>query len=247
MTITLYDIPNSTPGQAWSPNTLRTRISLNYKGLDFVTEWLEYPDIGPTMKRIGANPTTKRDDGSGEDVYTLPAIYDSETEQAISDSFNIAIYLDEKYPDSPPLFPGDSRAAIAAFLHLFNIHVVNHVLPMVVPAATLHLNPPSQEYCRRGKALNVTLEECYPGGPEREEAMRRVQAGLSMVSDFYDRNGSQTPFFFGDKFSFADAVVVARLLSMKLYLLEPEWQAVQTFNQGRWLRLLAVSKGYYTM
>ncbi|KAH7153819.1 hypothetical protein DER46DRAFT_611994 [Fusarium sp. MPI-SDFR-AT-0072] len=43
--ITFFDIPSRSPQVCWSMNTWRTRLLLNYKGLDYKTEWLEYPEI----------------------------------------------------------------------------------------------------------------------------------------------------------------------------------------------------------
>lgn len=84
-------------------------LSLQLKGIPFKTEWVEYPDIEPLCKRIGALPTSKKTDG--RDHYTLPTIFDPSTGRAISDSLPIALYLDQTYPDSPghSLFPNKGR------------------------------------------------------------------------------------------------------------------------------------------
>ena len=50
---------------------------LHYKGLPFRTQWVEYPDIEPTLRLLDALPTSKNEDGS--DYYTLPVIHDDST------------------------------------------------------------------------------------------------------------------------------------------------------------------------
>jgi len=32
--------------------TRKARISLNFKGIDYETQWLEYPDVAPTLKSL---------------------------------------------------------------------------------------------------------------------------------------------------------------------------------------------------
>ncbi|GAW07249.1 AChain Crystal Structure Of Glutathione Transferase Gstfua3 From Phanerochaete Chrysosporium [Lentinula edodes] len=115
-TIVFYDIPFAESNICWSPNTWKTRYSLNYKGLSYRTEWIEYPDIEALCIKIGAAPTDVKADGITPD-YTLPVIYDPSTDKTISDSFAIALYLDTAYPDTPKLFPPGTQALQEAFVH----------------------------------------------------------------------------------------------------------------------------------
>jgi hypothetical protein len=36
--------------------TIQARASLNYKGVPYKTEWTEYPDVAPTLKKAGIAP-----------------------------------------------------------------------------------------------------------------------------------------------------------------------------------------------
>lgn len=62
----LYDLP-SQQGTAWSLNPWKSkcdpcwdvpvltgsaRLILNFKGIDYKTEWVEFPDIEPKMKSL---------------------------------------------------------------------------------------------------------------------------------------------------------------------------------------------------
>ena len=110
--ITLFDIPSTTPGISASPSVWKTRLCLNYKKLPFKVEWVEFPDIEALSKKYGFEPTRKRPDGSP--LYTLPAIIDVDEETgrvkaAMSNSFTIARYLDEAYPNTPKLFIGSEE------------------------------------------------------------------------------------------------------------------------------------------
>ncbi|KAK0215070.1 hypothetical protein IW262DRAFT_1440636 [Armillaria fumosa] len=61
--ITIYDIPSIAPGSDWSPDVWKVRYVLNYKGLSYQTEWVEYPDIEPLYTKIGAKSHITKPDG----------------------------------------------------------------------------------------------------------------------------------------------------------------------------------------
>lgn len=48
--IVLFDIDRRDGRACWSPSVWKTRFVLNFKGLDYETRWLEFPDIGPTLE-----------------------------------------------------------------------------------------------------------------------------------------------------------------------------------------------------
>jgi hypothetical protein len=50
------------------------RYALNFKGIPHKTVFLEYLEIEPLCKKIGAKPT-----GESSTQYTLPVIYDPAT------------------------------------------------------------------------------------------------------------------------------------------------------------------------
>ncbi|KAG9104793.1 hypothetical protein FRC06_009262 [Ceratobasidium sp. 370] len=93
--IIFYDLVGK-DGISWSPNTYKTRV-----------EMLSFPDIQAKYKELGMTST----------AYTLPLIADPSSElngkpTYVSDSFKIAVYLDDKYPAPryPLVFPPGTRA-----------------------------------------------------------------------------------------------------------------------------------------
>ncbi len=48
--IVLYDISGKDHRACWSPNVWKTRYVLAFKNLDYTTEWIEFPDIAPTLE-----------------------------------------------------------------------------------------------------------------------------------------------------------------------------------------------------
>uniref|UniRef100_A0A0W0FQ43 GST N-terminal domain-containing protein n=1 Tax=Moniliophthora roreri TaxID=221103 RepID=A0A0W0FQ43_MONRR len=112
--ITLYDIgPVVVDGKetGLSPMVRRVMYILNYKGIPYNVKFLCYEDIQPTAKSLGAGPTGVRADGKTP-RYTVPFITDSATSPptAISDSINVAKYLENTYPNTPRIHPQDTEA-----------------------------------------------------------------------------------------------------------------------------------------
>ncbi|VDB92616.1 unnamed protein product [Peniophora sp. CBMAI 1063] len=170
--ITLYDISRKGFEQAsesekcWSMNTWKTRYALNLKGLKFKTKWLSFAAIEPKMKELGVAPhaTTIK--------YTVPTIYDPKTKKVVTESFAIAKYLDETYPDTPRLVaPG------TAVLHrTFLMRVVGPLLEATFPIICF----PIYEQCCMDEAdekLFRTTREEWEGmklediAPKTEEAL----------------------------------------------------------------------------
>jgi glutathione S-transferase len=88
------------------------RIILNYKRIPFTTVWIEYADVGNTVAALGAPPSAHYPDGSPR--YTVPTIYDPNTGRLVTDSVEIAKYLDEQYPERL-VFPNGMADQQAAF------------------------------------------------------------------------------------------------------------------------------------
>lgn len=77
---------------------------LNFKGIDYETAWLEYPDIAPTLQSYGVPPNDRSAPGITAD-YSSPAI--RYTDNTLSmDSWKIVFDLEKQYP-SPPLHLDD--------------------------------------------------------------------------------------------------------------------------------------------
>ncbi|EPQ54410.1 hypothetical protein GLOTRDRAFT_61485 [Gloeophyllum trabeum ATCC 11539] len=234
--IVLYDLPRKDPESGpWSPNTLKTRLALKYKGLPFKTVWLEYPDIVAECKKIGAPPTGAQPDGSP--FYTLPVIYDPSTKKAVADSYAIAEYLDATYPTDRQLMPAGTEGLHAAFYSAFDNHGFFPLVFVYGPLIPTILNPPSEEYFRRTK--KETLEQMAQ--TEQDEALRKGKAGFDVIQGWYEKAGKGKLFLMGDTPSWADIVVASTLASARNILgrHSEAWKAISEWHGGRWVRLTA--------
>ncbi len=97
-TITLYDLVLDS-GCTISPFVWRTKYALKHKGFDI--------DLVP-------NGFTGIKELTGGRSERLPVIVDDG--EWVLDSGKIAEYLDEKYPDRPMLFQGDSQKTLIKFI-----------------------------------------------------------------------------------------------------------------------------------
>ena len=234
------------------------RVVLNYKGLPYRTEWVEYPDIEPTLRSIGGEPTAKvpLDDGSGgeKDHYTLPAIHDSSTGAVITDSWAIAEYLDTNYPSTPRIFPfSGCQTSIWVFRSTFAGRMFGDVYEIIVPRVVGILREGSVGYFikTREKQFGRKLEEMEQ--EQKKEGSKdgrwvKFREGLEMLAGGYERYGASgkekgegTVWYFGEMgFSYADAIVVGCLVWIREVFGKEseEWRAIEEVKGGFWKRFV---------
>ena len=145
MARTLYDLAGKDPAMRFSPFCWRTKMALRHKGLDFETvpwRFTEKDVIAPT--------------GQGR----VPVLVDNE--RWVHDSWQIALYLDETYPDRPPLMRGAAERAMARFVSSWceqTLHpIIRSTFLLVIYDAAADKDRP---YFResREKTFGATLEE----------------------------------------------------------------------------------------
>ncbi|KAF8205923.1 hypothetical protein K438DRAFT_1715096 [Mycena galopus ATCC 62051] len=243
--IIFYDIPSTLPTIAWSPNTWKTRYALNFKGLPYKTVWVEYPDIEARCKEIGAAPTRNKPDG--RPMYTLPVIHDLSTGAVISDSSNIAAYLDETYPDKQVLIPVGTAGFHRAFEEAVPA-LIAPIFPYGKPASLQRLNPPSTEYYRRAReeGLGATLEERIPKGDADVAEWKKLKDGFGKIDEWIRANGAGSSYLMGQTLCYADLWIGAFVIWIKL-VLPDKWEDMKAWHEGRWAKLLKGLEEYGTV
>ncbi|KAF5377892.1 hypothetical protein D9615_006807 [Tricholomella constricta] len=244
--IKFYDIPSVIPGQAWSPNTWKTRYSLNFKGLPYQTVWVEFPDIEKVSKKIGTLPT---DTKGGLPYYSLPAIHDPNTNTTLVESALIAEYLDTTYPDTPKLFPPGTRALQHAFVDAF-MSKLGALWQFALPASNTILNPSSEAYFRRSreKTFGKKIEDIAPTGSAMEMEWAKVKAGFGAIDGWLQKGKADGPYFLGKEPTFADFVVASFILWCKK-IWGPDssqWKDIMSWNEGRWEAFIKGLEKYET-
>ncbi|KAJ6520476.1 hypothetical protein C8R45DRAFT_61681 [Mycena sanguinolenta] len=239
--ITLYDIASTHPEQAWSPNTAKARYALNFKGIPHKTVFIEYPEIEPLCKKLGAKPTSQT-----SLPYTLPVIYDPSTDTVVSDSIEIARYLDATYPDTPRLIPEGTAAFHYAFTEAFEA-TLPPFLVYALPASLPFLNSASQDYFRRTREElfgGRRLEDVTPTGHEHAVMWKKVEDAFGRIDGWIRKNGAESKHFMGDTLCYADISVAGYLRWGKMVLGKDKWESILTWQGGRWASLMKELERY---
>ncbi|KAJ7028386.1 hypothetical protein C8F04DRAFT_1119185 [Mycena alexandri] len=240
--IVFYDIPSTLPINAWSPNTWKTRYALNFKGLSYRTEWIEYPDIEALCKKIGAPHTRNKPDGRPH--YTLPVIHDLSTGAIVVESSKIVAYLDATYPDTPRLLPPGTLGLYQAFEDAA-LALTPAIGLFVIPSVPRILNPASLEYFHitRGALFGKKLDEVIPTGDAYGPAWQKLKDSFGKIDSWIRANGEESTYIMGDTICYADLFIAAYVLWFKLVLPE-KWDEAKTWHEGRWEKLLENTAKY---
>ncbi|KAG1849946.1 hypothetical protein DFJ58DRAFT_794525 [Suillus subalutaceus] len=198
--IIFYDIPNVVQNEPWSPNTMNTRYCLTFKGLPFQTVWLEFPEIRPFYEQHSLVPTTS----------------------LIKDSFAIAQYLDEQYPDTPKVLPNGT----AALVHVFQTAFYNAVKGTSLLAGfrgAQKLNPESKEYYIRTceERFGIPWEQ-FAMHEKREEQWDALRVAYNTMDGWYATSSGQ--FILGDTPCFADFMVAGLCNYIRYCFENEEWE-----------------------
>ena len=111
MTIKLYELTGKDAARPFSPHCWKTVMSLAHKGLDFeqvATPFTAVPKV---------------EGGLGK---TVPVIVDGD--RKVIDSFAIAEYLEDTYPDRPSLFGGPGGRAAARFVEQWSFMTIHPLI-----------------------------------------------------------------------------------------------------------------------
>jgi glutathione S-transferase len=161
MTILLYDLVGEDASRPFSPHCWKTTMSLAHKGLDY--------------RRV-PTPFTSVPVVEGGVSKTIPVIRDGDT--VVADSFAIALYLDDAYPERPSLFGGEGGKAMARFIERWSQLTIHPYLGAAA-LTDIHarLAPPDQAYFRdsREKRYGKPLEEV---SAPREAELAAFRASL---------------------------------------------------------------------
>ncbi|KAG0211024.1 hypothetical protein BGX28_008594 [Mortierella sp. GBA30] len=255
-----YDIAMRPPiaSTCCSPNPWKSRLALNFKNIAYSTTWVPLPDIAQVRSALGVDACRKF--GDGTNFYTLPILIDSNTNSKIGDSFDIAVYLQTKYPNSGSgnLFPPQELD-----------FVVNHDLALMVPLSE-RKESEHDEYSRFNTYVDAAftahvslMAHNLPFDPATAEASRAEfvqRAGVNSWDDFEVKGEKREklkesfrlmlgdlgklflrdtsgPFLLGKQASYADLIVGGWLRMMRATLPENEWEEARGWHGGIFGRL----------
>lgn len=186
MAILLYDLVGADAGRPFSPHCWKAKMALAHKGLEF--------DTVPT-------PFTSVPKVEGGTSKTVPVIRDGD--KVVADSFAIALYLEDAYPDRPTLFGGAGGKAMARFIERWS-QLTLHSFKGAAAVLDIHqrLDAPDKAYFRQSRETRFgkTLEDVTAG---RDAGLAAYRASLEPLRSML----AWQPFIGGSSPLFADYIV----------------------------------------
>ena len=180
MTIDLYELRGKDPDLRFSPSVWPTRMALVHKGLTFNAIPWRF-----TEKEAIAF--------SGQKL--VPVIKDNG--KSVHDSWAIANYLEETYPDRPSLFGGPAGKAGIVFFRRYVSTVYGAAAPMAVLPVWSRLDETDQTYFRetREARLGKKLEDVCGDPAARLETFRTTLGPVRAMLDDQPFVGGDAPLY----------------------------------------------------
>ncbi|UTD27738.1 glutathione S-transferase family protein [Bradyrhizobium sp. WD16] len=159
MGLKLFELVGAEAGRPFSPYCWRIRLALAHKGLEADSIPWRF-----TEKALLAPYNSEK----------VPVLLDGD--RAVADSWAIANYLEDAYPDRPSLFGGDGGRAMGRMINAWADTVtVGGIFPLIAVDIVGHLAPNDQAYFRqtREARLGKPLEEAMATRDSRVEDFRK--------------------------------------------------------------------------
>jgi glutathione S-transferase len=162
MAIVMHDLAGANPALRFSPYCWRIKLALAHKGLAVRTVPWRF-----TEKAALAFSGQER----------VPVIRDGET--VVSDSWSIADYLEDTYPNGPSLFGGELGRAHARFINAWADGVMlGGIARLIVRDLLDVVAPEDKDYFRtsREQRFGMSLEDV-----QRDRETRRAEFRVALV------------------------------------------------------------------
>lgn len=191
MTIQLFELACADQRILFSPYCWRVRMALRHKGLAFESLPWHFTE----KDRIEAYGSAR-----------VPVLLDGD--RAIKESFDIALYLDEAYPEAPALMADAAARARAKFIESWcATAVLPRIRPLAVPDILGIIAEKDKAYFRESREalFGCRLEEI-----SKDFAAERIalHEALSPVADAL----AFAPFLAGEAPDYADYVLFGSLM-----------------------------------
>jgi glutathione S-transferase len=160
MALKLFELVGANAARPFSPFCWRTRMALAHKGLSAES----IPWCFTEKTAIAPHRSEK-----------VPVLIDGEN--AVADSWTIANYLEDTYPDRPSLFGGEGGRALSRMMNWWgDVTVVGGMFPLIVADIPSLLKPVDAEYFRRTREARFgkPLEEVVAGRDKTVESFRKA-------------------------------------------------------------------------
>ncbi len=175
----LYELVGRDKTKGFSPFVWRIKMALAHKGLDYELVPLHFTEIKDAL--------------SFADSKTVPVLVDGD--HAVSDSWDIACYLEDRYPGKPSLF--NDRPAAKLFHYQLAQTLLMPLFRTIVADIFKVIDDQDKEYFRatREPRIKCTIEQA---GEDLEESLMIFKGNLWPYSQFFksdDYIGGDNPVY----------------------------------------------------
>jgi len=187
MAMRLYDLAGADPNLRFSPYCWRAKFALAHKGLAVETIPWRF-----TEKNAIASSGQER----------VPVLVDGE--KTVADSWAIACYLEDAYPDRPSLFGGAAARAPTRFLNSWADTVLNPgIIRFVLMDIFRLIDAKDRDYFRtsREQRFGMSLEAFVA---EREKHLPAFRQSLTPLRTTL----AAQPYLAGERPAYADYIVL---------------------------------------
>lgn len=192
MSTLLYELAGRDAYRRFSPHCWKSHLALAHKGLNFETRPVRYYEIADTL--------------SFADYALLPVLKDGDT--SVTDSWDIASYLEEQYPQAPSLFSTAADKALAESINHWCDAVLSPLIrPLIILDIYHLLHEQDQPYFRQSREakLGMTLEDVAQGA---DAALLALREELESVREVL----AMRPYIGGETASYADICLLGTFL-----------------------------------
>ncbi len=187
MTRRLFELVGTDPARPFSPFCWRTRMALAHKGLTAETVTWRFTD------KAALAPYK---------AEKVPVLIDGDT--SIADSWAIAGYLEDTYPDRPSLFGGEGGRAMARMLNWWgDIAIVGGIFPFIAADIVTRLPPEDAAYFRKTREARLGGVRLEDAAANRDKDVARFRKSLDPMR----LTLRSQPFLGGDAPNYADYIV----------------------------------------
>jgi glutathione S-transferase len=186
LTLTMYERIGH-EGRRPSPFSWRIRYAFAHKGIEPEFRHVRFADV-ETIRRL-----------SGQHFTPIMTHGD----RVIHDSWNIACYLEDEFPDRPSLFAGPGGRGLARYVNHWSDQTLGAAIRRLIAADFIRcLDPGDRAYYRssREAVFGCTLEEHCADRPRWLAEFAAVVAPL-------ERTLAEQPYFTGAAPGYADYVL----------------------------------------
>lgn len=188
---------------------------LNFKGIDYTTEWLEYPEIANKLQKCGIEANEVDMAQSKYTQYWCPALR-LPNGHHIMNSIDIATELEKLFPN-PPLFISDSITKATQEI----IDAANHALaPAYLHRLADHLSPVSKAWYHQARGRMFGVDDAYGIARLRpwsgETPWQNAQPHLERLAKLL-KEVQSGPFIRGTTISYADFIIGGYWEALKLF------------------------------